>query len=238
LSGNQAGILFTHYMLMRKKDRLSPADTLVTSIVTGTVGPRIAADFGIKNVRTLTGFRYIAGAAEGFDPAENRFFMGYEESIGYLLGNHAGDKDAVSAAVIACEMAAYYKRHGKTLYDALYELYEKYGYSADLGKSFVFAGTGGAKEMADVMDRLRSLGKNLDESISYVEDYIGGYGGNPPSNVLKFIFKDESWLAVRPSGTEPKLKFYFYSLSDEKAQSQEKTAAMKAAAQALIDTVA
>lgn len=207
LSGNQTGALLIDF-LARTGD---PAGkTLITTVVTGEIGPRIAESYGIKVVKTLTGFKNICGVMEDMEPGD--FFMGYEESYGYLTGFHARDKDGVSTALAVCRLAAYYKSRGMTLTDALGEIYSKHGYWMDRQESFVFEGEAGEKRIKNIMSTLR---KDEDEvfasagNVKKVVDFSRGVDGLPVTNLLKFFFEDGSWLAVRPSGTEPKIKFYY-----------------------------
>ena len=145
--------------------------------------------------------------------------MGYEESYGYLVGPHARDKDGISAALVICQMAAWYKEKGKTLEDALNELYEKHGHWIDRQESFVFEGSEGEKKIKDIMASLEKEGERLFSPAGNIErvlDYNKGIEGLAPSNVLKYFFDNDSWLAVRPSGTEPKIKFYYSIKGDDR----------------------
>ena len=135
--------------------------------------------------------------------------IGYEESYGYLVGTHARDKDAVVASMLICETAAYHKAHGKTLVDALAELYQEYGFYRDALDSFTLKGKDGAQRIRDIMSAFRTAGSAAFPQVVQVIDYAEGVGDLPKENVLKFVFESGSWLAIRPSGTEPKLKVYY-----------------------------
>ncbi len=210
LSGNQTGALLLDFILKFKKDRLGDAPTVVTTIVTGALGAEIAKSYGCDVVYTLTGFKYIGEKiCEWEKSGERTYVFGYEESYGYLPGAHARDKDAVSASMLTAEMAAYYKNEGKTLVDALNELYEKCGYYCDRLETVVLEGKEGSEKIKQSMQRLRLAGADCLKGCVNVEDYSEGIKGLPKENVLKFIFADGSWAAARPSGTEPKLKLYF-----------------------------
>lgn len=210
LSGNQTGALLVNY--------LKGQGTLITTIVTSELGPIVAKAKGINVELTLTGFKYIGGIMNEMQAAgrEDNFFMGYEESYGYLTGLHARDKDGVSAALAICKMAAYWKAQGKSLSDVLDSIYDEYGFWLDAQESFVYEGSEGEAVMKKIMEDLRAAGASIfdewdDENKGTVEyiDYKEGIGNLPTANVLKYRFGDSSWIAVRPSGTEPKIKVYY-----------------------------
>ncbi len=220
ISGNQMGALLTAYILQMKKETLTPESTLVTTIVTGRLGEDIARKYQVQVEETLTGFKYIGEKISQYERREGHSFVfGYEESYGYLSGTHAQDKDAVVTALLICEMADYYKRQGKTLIDILLQLYEEYGYRLDKMSSYTLKGRQGLERITEIMSQLRNGQINeLHGEIVKVLDYSRGISGLPKENVLKFILKDQSWIAVRPSGTEPKIKIY-YSLKGKDEQS-------------------
>ncbi|MBQ6809786.1 MAG: phospho-sugar mutase, partial [Firmicutes bacterium] len=139
---------------------------------------------------------------------EKDFIMGYEESYGFLVGKHARDKDAVVASLLICEMAAYYKSKGFTLYDILKSLYHRFGYYLDDVTSIRYPGSAGKEKMAKILSDLRGREDMFEEPYD-VRDYLCGFDGLPSADVLKYVFKDGSWIAVRPSGTEPILKCYY-----------------------------
>lgn len=214
LTGNQIGALLVYFVLLHRK--LAKTDTLVKTIVTGELGAAIARDKGIQVVDTLTGFKYIGEKISQYEiDSTHTFLMGYEESYGYLVGTHARDKDAVVAAMLVCEMAAYYKKQNKTLVDVLQSLYKKYSYYYDKLVSYTLKGKDGLAQIQQVMDVLREQPSVLKSfAVVKVLDYAKGIDDLPKENVLKFILADGSWLAVRPSGTEPKIKFYFSIKAD------------------------
>lgn len=209
LTGNQMGALLVNFVMTARKDRLTPASTLVKTVVTGELGADIARAHGVQVEETLTGFKYIGEKISQYenDPAHD-FLMGYEESYGYLVGTHAQDKDAVVTAMLICEMGAYWKSRHMTLVDALDELYRTYGYCLDRLTSYTLKGKEGMEAIRRIMDGLRENGAPFAGDVSSVLDYEKGIDGLPRENVLKFLLTDGSWIAVRPSGTEPKIKFY------------------------------
>ncbi|MBN8201184.1 phospho-sugar mutase [Bacillus sp. NTK034] len=225
LTGNQLGAIMLYYLLSEKKKLgiLPKNGAVIKTIVTSDIGRAIAEDFGITVIDTLTGFKYIGEKIKEFE--ENRdylFQFGYEESYGYLIGDFVRDKDAVQAAVFAAEVAAYYKSKGKTLFDALYDLYARYGYYQESLQSILLKGKEGSEEIAGVLTYLRvnppkeiaGLKINLieDFKLGTMLDLLTGQEKLtqlPKTNMIKFYLQDGSWFAIRPSGTEPKLKIYF-----------------------------
>lgn len=210
LTGNQTGALLVDFYLKFKKQNLNPKSTLVKTIVTNDLGAEIARKNGLNVVETLTGFKYIGDQITKYEKTgENEFLIGYEESYGYLVGTYARDKDAVVASMLICEMAAYYKKNKMTLVDALNVLYSEYGFYLDALDSFVLKGKDGASRIKNIMSYFRANKATVFPNITDVKDYSMGIGDLPKSNVLKFFLKGGSWIAVRPSGTEPKLKMYY-----------------------------
>lgn len=210
LTGNQTGALLVDFYLKFKKQSLNPKSTLVKTIVTNDLGAEIARKNGLNVVETLTGFKYIGDQITKYEKTgENEFLIGYEESYGYLVGTYARDKDAVIASMLICEMAAYYKKNKMTLVDALNVLYSEYGFYLDALDSFVLKGKDGASRIKNIMSYFRANKATVFPNITDVKDYSIGIGDLPKSNVLKFFLKGGSWIAVRPSGTEPKLKMYY-----------------------------
>lgn len=210
LTGNQTGALLVDFYLNFKKQSLNPKSTLVKTIVTNDLGAEIARKNGLNVVETLTGFKYIGDQITKYEKTgENEFLIGYEESYGYLVGTYARDKDAVVASMLICEMAAYYKKNKMTLVDALNVLYSEYGFYLDALDSFVLKGKDGASRIKNIMSYFRANKATVFPNITDVKDYSTGIGDLPKSNVLKFFLKGGSWIAVRPSGTEPKLKMYY-----------------------------
>lgn len=210
LTGNQTGALLVDFYLKFKKQSLNPKSTLVKTIVANDLGAEIARKNGLNVVETLTGFKYIGDQITKYEKTgENEFLIGYEESYGYLVGTYARDKDAVVASMLICEMAAYYKKNKMTLVDALNVLYSEYGFYLDALDSFVLKGKDGASRIKNIMSYFRANKATVFPNITDVKDYCTGIGDLPKSNVLKFFLKGGSWIAVRPSGTEPKLKMYY-----------------------------
>lgn len=213
-TGNQTGALLVKFVLTMKKDTLNKKSTLVKTIVTSELGANIGRKFGLQIEETLTGFKYIGDKINKYEQTgEQEFVIGYEESYGYLVGTHARDKDAVVSSMLICQMASWYKNQGKTLVDGLNEIYDEYGYFLDYLDSFVLKGKDGAEKIQNLMTSFRNKGTALFDGIEEVIDFSTGIRDLPKENVLKYIWKDGSLMAVRPSGTEPKIKVY-YSIVD------------------------
>ncbi|MDY2520797.1 phospho-sugar mutase [Weissella cibaria] len=224
LTGNQIGAVLLNYLLTAKKaaGTLPANGALVKSIVSSEFAADIAKNFGVETINVLTGFKYIAEQIQHFeDTNEHTFLFGFEESYGYLVKSFARDKDSVQATVLLAEVAAYYKSLGKTLYDGLQELFEQYGYFVENTKSLTFAGVDGAEKIAALMNKFRAetpaefggvqVAKVEDFSLQTETDTTTGAVTPmtlPKANVVKYWLADGSWVAVRPSGTEPKIKFY------------------------------
>lgn len=213
-TGNQTGALLVKFILEMHKDELSDKSTIVKTIVTSELGANIGRKYNCKIEETLTGFKYIGDKINKYEATgEQDFVIGYEESYGYLVGTHARDKDAVVSSMLICEMAAWYKNQGKTLLDGLNEIYDEYGFYLDFLDSFVLKGKDGAEKIQRLMVDFRERGTELLPEIKEIIDFSLGVRDLPKENVLKYIFNDGSWMAVRPSGTEPKIKVY-YSIVD------------------------
>lgn len=224
LTGNQTGLLLTHYVLssLKETNKLPQNGVVIKTIVTTEGARSIAEDFDIELMDVLTGFKYIGEKIREFEDAGNKTYLfGFEESYGYLAGNFVRDKDAVIASMLVCEMCLYYKEKGKSLYDALIELYEKYGYFKETLVSLELKGKEGQEKIASCIEGLRNDPLNevagvkivtrLDYKLSTEENTVKGTKTNielPKSNVLKYILEDGSYFVVRPSGTEPKMKVY------------------------------
>ena len=233
-TGNQTGALLVKFVLEMKKAKLSSKSTLVKTIVTSELGADIGRSYGLQCEETLTGFKYIGDKINKYEASgEQEFIIGYEESYGYLVGTHARDKDAVVSSMLICQMAAYYHNQGKTLVDALEDIYAEYGYYLDHLDSFVLKGKDGAEKIADLMVYFRDKGLDLFDELEEVIDYSKGIADLPKENVLRFIWKNGSWMAVRPSGTEPKIKVY-YSIQ---AETREKAKAKLAEYKNVIDNI-
>ncbi|MED0656415.1 phospho-sugar mutase [Anoxybacillus ayderensis] len=223
LTGNQMGALMLEYVLSQKqaKGMLPTNGVVLKTIVTSEIGRAIAARYGIETIDTLTGFKFIGEKIGEFEQTkEYTFQFGYEESYGYLIGDFVRDKDAVQSAIFAAEVAAYYKAQGKTLYDGLLDIFEKYGYYKESLRSLTLKGKEGAEQIAYIMSSFRRypLREVAGVPVVAVEDYAVSKrwedGAEKPihlprSNVLKYELANGSWFCVRPSGTEPKAKFYF-----------------------------
>ncbi len=219
LSGNQTGTLIVDFL---GRMRGGHGKTLITSIVTGDMGPKVAESYGCSIVRTYTGFKNLGEAMNHF--GKNEILMSYEESFGYLTGTHIRDKDGVSSSLVVCQMAAYWKKRGYTLAGALEELYKKHGYYIDDQSSFVFEGASGARKISSLMERFRSEREEAFSDVGKIAqllDYSNSIEGLPPANVLRYVFENGSWMAVRPSGTEPKIKFYYCIKGNDRAEAEK-----------------
>lgn len=220
MTGNEVGALFTEYVLSQYEAQgKMPSDPVVIkSFVTTSLVNAIAADYGAKVVDLLTGFKYIGEYITNLerDGKEDNFIVGMEESYGYLLGIHARDKDAVVASQLVVEMAAYYKTQGKSLIDVMNDIYSKYGIYLNRVDSFEFEGAAGMQKMADIMEMLRNnaptdvAGLKVLSTVDYKDTAKTGL---PSSNVLAWSLENGNKLVARPSGTEPKLKFYFTAVA-------------------------
>ncbi len=242
LNGNQIGALLVNYILSSRAEENSLPENaaIVKSIVTGDLSKAIADKYGVKTIETLTGFKHICGKANEFDiTKEHTFIFGYEESIGYVYGTKVRDKDAVISSMLIAEMAAYYKEKGKTLLDVLEELYEEHGYYLSNLISLILEGIEGSERIKRIMEAFRSspienIGNmKLERTIDYLKDDTG----NPKSNVLKYYLDDGSWYAIRPSGTEPKLKIYIYSKAEDKGLAESKIKEIEKAVLNRIETI-
>ncbi|MBE6774337.1 MAG: phospho-sugar mutase [Ruminococcaceae bacterium] len=227
-TGNQTGALLVNFILTMKKDTLSSKSTLIKTIVTSELGAEIGRSFGLHTEDTLTGFKYIGDKINKYEASgEREFVIGYEESYGYLVGTHARDKDAVVSSMLICQMAAWYKNKGMTLVDGLNEIYDKYGYYLDKLDSFTLKGKDGAEKIAELMVLFREKGTEMFAGVKEVIDYSVGVNDLPKENVLKFLFTDGTWMAVRPSGTEPKIKVYYSVRQDSKTLAEERLAEIR-----------
>ena len=241
MNGTQTGAMLIAYMAegMKEAGKLPAKAALIKSIVTGDMGATIARDYGIEVFQALTGFKNICGKIHDVYDKGYSYFFGYEESIGCAPGEAVRDKDGVCCAMLIAEMAAWYRKKGMSMTDALNALYEKYGYFSEDQVSLVREGAEGAALIGRIMDAFRD-GKPQSFGSFKVEkttDYINGYEDIPASNVLRFDLGEGTWFAMRPSGTEPKIKFYYYSVADTKEKSAETVEEMKEAVDALIREV-
>ncbi len=242
LNGNQTGALLIEYILSsRHKDDNIPANgAIVKSIVTGDLSRAIGKHYGVRTLETLTGFKHICGKANEFDKTgEHTFIFGYEESIGYVYDTIVRDKDGVISSMLIAEMAAYYKKQGKTLLDELEDMYRRYGYYFEKLISIVLEGIEGSQRIGRIMDSFRENPITAIGNMKLINtiDYLNDETGNPKSNVLKYIFDDGSWYAVRPSGTEPKIKIYIYSKGKDRISSIGKIEDIEKATLARIESV-
>ena len=242
LNGNQTGAMLIAYMAASQKEngRLPEKAAMIKSIVTGDFGRTICESYGIKVYQSLTGFKNICGVIPRAEKEGYSYFFGYEESIGCAPGEAVRDKDGVCAGMLVMEMAAYYKKQGLTLLDALYKLYETYGYFAEAQVSVVLKGKEGADRIGRIMDHFREGHPDAFGGFPVREtrDYLHGYQDIPASNVLIFDLGGGTWFAVRPSGTEPKIKFYYYAVADNEAESKERVAAVRKSVDSMIETIA
>lgn len=244
LNGNQTGAIIVNYLFskMNEAGNIPEKPVVIKTIVTSELGAAIAEHYGAEVVNTLTGFKFIGEKIheyEDFGSVVKNFVIGYEESYGYLVGTHARDKDAVVASLIISEAALYYKLKGMTLYDALMEIYDKFGYYKEALKSITLKGIDGVEKIAEIMKSFRNddissiAGVKVDRKLDYKE----GIDGLPKSDVLKFVLDDKSWIAVRPSGTEPKIKFYFGVCGDSNEASDNKIEALIRDIEERIDSI-
>lgn len=227
ISGNQIGALLIDFLLQVYKPT-KRNHAIVKTIVTNDLGAEIAKKNGLVVINTLTGFKYIGEQINHFlETGAYSFFMGYEESFGYLIGTHARDKDAVVSSMLICEMAAYAKNIGITLIDWIERIYFDYGYYLDDLETFTLKGEVGEEKILEIMNGLRQNPYKCFPRASCVMDYKNGIDGLPSSNVIKLYFPDRSWVAVRPSGTEPKVKFYYSAYGQNKNQAESRLAELK-----------
>lgn len=241
LTGNMSGCLLAEYEISQVKEKSGiPEDgALIKTIVTTNLADAIAKYYGIKLIEVLTGFKYIGQQILGFENnKKGTYLFGFEESYGCLIGTHARDKDAIVATMALCEAAAYYKKQGKTLWDAMIDMYERYGYYKDDVKSITLKGKEGLQKIQDILNNLRANTPEMigeykvlsarDYKADTIKDMATGEvtsTGLPSSNVLYYDLPDGAWVCVRPSGTEPKIKIYYgvkgTSLEDAAKKSAE-----------------
>ncbi len=246
-TGNMSGMLIGEYVLREKTlmGTMPENPALVTTIVTTNLAPAIAADYKVKCIEVLTGFKYIGEQIKLFEQTgSNHYVFGLEESYGCLVGTHARDKDAIVAVMMLCEVAAFCKKNGMTLCDQMRKIYEKYGFYKETQYSITMKGIDGAKEIRALMEKIRNNPpRNFGSwSVNEFRDYQAGTiadnrtgevkdTGLPKSNVLYFDLTEDSWCCARPSGTEPKIKFYMgvkgNSMEDARKKVEELTAAVK-----------
>ena len=242
LTGNMSGCLLANYELSQRKATAGlPADgALIKTIVTTNLADAIGKGYGVNVIEVLTGFKFIGQQILGFENSgKGTYLFGFEESYGCLIGTYARDKDAIVATMALCEAAAYYKTQGKTLWDAMIDMYEEFGYYKDDIKSVTLKGIEGLQKIQEIMDTLRKnpptefAGRKVVAARDYKQDTIRNLEtgevkptGLPNSNVLYYELTDDAWVCVRPSGTEPKVKFYYGIKGNSLADADEKSAKM------------
>ena len=244
LSGNQIGAILIHYILeAHQTAKTLPKNAVVLkSIVSSELPTAIANSYGVEMMNVLTGFKFIAEKIQQFETDHSHTFMfGFEESYGYLVKPFVRDKDAIQALVLFAEVAAYYKKQGKTLYDALQMIFDTYGYFSEKTISVTMSGQEGSAQIAALMQTFREKAPThfADVKVIQTEDFkhltkmfedgTVEMLTTPPSDVLKYVLADDSWIAVRPSGTEPKMKFYIGVKADSQVAADEKIVALEAA---------
>lgn len=253
LNGNNIGMILMHYILSRKADKgvLADNSAVVGTVVSTYMARAIAKEFDVTLFETLTGFKYIGEKIKEFEEdGSYTYQFGYEESYGALIGTHARDKDAVVAVMGVAEAAAYYKSQGITLYEALLNLFEQYGYYKETLQSITLKGIDGANQIAHILDVLRNnpptelAGKKVLSIRDYDADTITDLEtkevtstGLPNSNVLYFDLSDNTWFCVRPSGTEPKVKFYFGVKGATLEEANEQSKALEEAVMTTVDDI-
>ncbi len=251
LTGNMSGCLLADYEIGQRKALYGLPDDgyLIKTIVTSNLADAIAKGYGIGLIEVLTGFKFIGQQILGFETAgKGSYLFGFEESYGCLIGTHARDKDAIVATMALCEAAAYYKTQGKTLWDAMVDMYDKYGYYKDDIQSITLKGIEGLQKIQEILETLRKnppaevggyqVVKARDYQAETIKDIATGEvtgTGLPKSNVLYYDLTDDAWLCVRPSGTEPKVKFYYGIKGASLADADEKSAKLGKEVLAMID---
>ena len=241
LNGNQTGYLLVNYVLEGHKSAgtLPAKGAMVKSIVTSTLSTIMAKAYGVEMFETLTGFKNICGKIPYLHENGYTYLFGYEESVGYAVCEDIRDKDGISAGMLVAEAAAYYRKQGKTLWDVLQEIYAKYGFFAEDEPNIVLEGIPGAQRIQRMMKWFREnipsevAGSKVDKVI----DYINGYEDIPPQNAIRLFLDNGSWFAIRPSGTEPKIKFYFYSNRDSREAALDTNKKIKEEVFGLINSV-
>ena len=235
LNGNEIGALFFDYYIKANKNRLPEKGVLIKSIVTGDVTKKIADAHGIKTVEVLTGFKYIGECIKNMEKTDEAFIFGFEESYGYLAGTFVRDKDAVVASMLAADMCAYYRQQGRSILESLNDIYETYGYFSETQASIVLEGKAGVEKIARIMQNFRKNGFPAIDGLSVSKRYdyldqtktdvltgqVSGTGLRK-SNVLKYVYDGCSWMTLRPSGTEPKIKIYVSACEATKQESLDK----------------
>ena len=229
-NGNQIGILFAEYILNHKKD-IPENGTMITTIVSTPLLDTIVKKNGKKSLRVLTGFKYIGEKIRQFENKEldGTFLFGFEEAIGYLIGTHVRDKDAVVASMIIAEMATTFENNGSSIYNEIMKIYEKYGWRLEITVPVTKKGKDGLEEIQKIMKSMRA--KNHTEiagiKVKEYRDYQKGIEGLPKADVIQMVLEDETYLTVRPSGTEPKIKFYISVVDSDRKVAENKLTKME-----------
>lgn len=247
LTGNQLGSLLLDYILMHSEPEELQDARMIKTIVTTELGRAIASSYGVETLDVLTGFKYIGEKINEYDSTGETFVFGYEESYGYLISSFARDKDAVQATVMACEMAQYWKDQGMTLLDALGGLYEKHGFYKEGLQSLTLQGAAGQAKIAEIINDFRANVQTDFGGIQtkYIEDYSVQkriFPGSekvedislPEENVIKYVLEDNCWICLRPSGTEPKFKWYFGAFGQTETEVNMRLAALEQAMDEII----
>ena len=232
LTGNQIGGMLTNYIIegLKEKNELKENSALIKTIVTSEFGADIAKANNVDVLNVLTGFKFIGEKIKLFEQTnEKTYVFGYEESYGYLVGTHARDKDGVVSSLLIAEMAAYYNDRGMSLYEGLMELYNKYGFFKEETISLTLKGIEGLAKIKDIISYFRENEINSINNTNVVEvkDYAKGIDNLPKADVLKYFLEDGSWIAIRPSGTEPKLKFYIAVKGNDESEANNKITGIK-----------
>ncbi|MCC0655579.1 phospho-sugar mutase [Clostridioides sp. ES-S-0123-01] len=232
LTGNQIGGMLTHYIIegLKENNQLKENPTMIKTIVTSEFGADIAKENNVDVLNVLTGFKFIGEKIKLFEENKDRnYVFGYEESYGYLVGTHARDKDGVVSSLLISEMAAFYYSKGMSLYEGLIELYKKYGFFKEQTISLTLKGIEGVEKIKEIISYFRENQIDCINNIKVIDkkDYKNGVDNLPKSDVLKYFLEDESWVAIRPSGTEPKLKFYIAVKGTSDAEADEKLRGLK-----------
>lgn len=235
LNGNQTGALLIYYLAHEKK--INAPAVIFNTIVSSDLGAQIARSKGLEVKSTLTGFKYIGEQAKLLESTNKKFFFGYEESFGYVIGDFVRDKDSLQALLLCCEMANFYKLQGLTLLDVLEKIYQEYGYYQETLLNVNLAGQAGALRIGRIMEHFRKLNALEGVNIIKKEDYSNGIKGLPAADVLKFYLDDGSWFVLRPSGTEPKLKVYVAVVAGSTEKASERVTEIKNNIQNMIEKV-
>lgn len=241
LNGNQTGYLLVNYILEGHKDAgtLPSNGAMVKSIVTSNMSTIMAESYGVKMFESLTGFKNICGRIPMLEEKGLVYLFGYEESVGYAACKDIRDKDGISAGMLVAEAAAYYRKQGKTLWQVLETLFEKYGYFAEDEPNLILEGIEGSNRIKRMMSAVRSNPpmEIVGYKVTKLVDYINGYEDIEASNVLKFVLDNNSWFSIRPSGTEPKIKFYFYTCQSSRTEALEVNKKIKEAVLAIVNAI-